>query len=66
VNDKGVEREMRIVRDFFGSAETHPEQQANKQQYDIVHGMISARLAVPDAAIGNEARDGAGWAFKNS
>lgn len=37
VNDKGIEREMRVLRDFFCGAETHPKEKANKQKYDVGH-----------------------------
>src|SRR6202043_3655520 len=37
VNDKGIEREVGVLRDFFGGAETHPKQKANKEQHDVVH-----------------------------
>jgi hypothetical protein len=30
---------MRILRSFFGGAETHPKQKANKEQCDVSHGI---------------------------
>jgi hypothetical protein len=50
VNDKGIEREMGVLRGFFGGAETHPKQKANKEQNDVVHCIFSERLPVAEGA----------------
>src|SRR3984893_2000432 len=50
VNDKGIEREVGVLRDFFGGAETHPKQKANKEQHDVVHCTFSERLPVAEIA----------------
>jgi hypothetical protein len=54
VSDKGIEREMRVLRDFFGGAETHSKQKANKEQHDVVHCIFSERLPVAEVGVGNE------------
>src|SRR5258708_34268297 len=58
---------MRVLRDFFCGAETHPEEEANKEQHDIIHCMISERLPVSEVAVGNESLklNGTGCAPEN-